>query len=293
MSDALFPVPTTALHNAMRAHMERIAETYVVDRAELVDAFDGEMLWYVEDFDVDAMVERLGPRIARPFLCALWDSGDVSESARVRAMTLLLSPRSVDTNPLCEFLLELHEYDLGVTARWVLENRPAIRTVWLTLRHEPRDPALRGIRALSRMFALTLATQYAGRGVPLDLPRLVKDCDTLSRAQHTLIHMGVPAKYMHLELGRAVGSDDPATAATVAVSEWERGRDAGVPVPLIVALRAAGDPLEDALTALETFRDMNAEGALPFSLVAAGLGVPEDTLTDEEWDAWCAETSTL
>ena len=209
MSDASFPVPTTALYNAMRVYRDRMVETYVVDRTELVDAFDGEMLWYVEDFDVDAMVKRLGPRIARPFLCAVWDSGDVIESARARAMSLLLSPRSVDTNPLCEFLLTLHEYDLGVTARWVLENRPAIRTVWLTLRHEPRDPSLRGMHALSRSITLTLATQYAGRGVPLDLPRLAGDCDTLARARHTLIHAGVPVERVRMELGRAVGSDDP------------------------------------------------------------------------------------
>ena len=56
------------------------------------------------------------------------------------------------------------------------------------------------------------------------------------------------------------------------------------------ALRAADESLEDTLTVLGTFRELNAEGAFPAALVRAGLGIEDDdALTDDEWNAWCAE----
>ena len=203
MTETSEPDSVQAVYNAVRAYMDRVAETYVADRAEVVDAFDGVLLWGIRAEDVDALVDRMGMRVARPFLCALWESGEVDELARMRAMSVLLSPRSVDTNPLVEFLLELDAYDRGVPARWVLDNRPAIRTVWVTLRHKPRDHSLRGIRALSRVSVLTLVMRYAGSGVPLDLPRLAETCEALARTQHTLIYAGVPVRYAHAEMGRA------------------------------------------------------------------------------------------
>ena len=38
---------------------------------------------------------------------------------------------------------------------------------------------------------------------------------------------------------------------------------------------------------METFRDMNADGGFPAALVCVGLGIEEDALTDDDWNAWC------
>lgn len=85
---------------------------------------------------------------------------------------------------------------------------------------------------------------------------------------------------------RAGVADDPAYNACVR----DLLRSRRVPAALVHTLAAQTDePLPDVLDAVAGFREMNADGCFPFALVAAGLGVPEDLMTDDEWNAWCAD----
>lgn len=59
------------------------------------------------------------------------------------------------------------------------------------------------------------------------------------------------------------------------------------PAGLVHGIVTSDDPVDDVLDAIETFRDLNAEGAFPFALVAAGLGVASDAVSDDDWDAFC------
>ena len=60
------------------------------------------------------------------------------------------------------------------------------------------------------------------------------------------------------------------------------------PAGLVHGIVTSDDPVDDVLDALDTFRMMNADGGFPFALVAAGLGVAEDAMTDDAWNAFCA-----
>lgn len=59
------------------------------------------------------------------------------------------------------------------------------------------------------------------------------------------------------------------------------------PAGLVHGLVTSDDPVDDVLDALDTFADLNREGGFPFALVAAGLGVAEDAVTDDDWSAFC------
>lgn len=85
---------------------------------------------------------------------------------------------------------------------------------------------------------------------------------------------------------RAGVSDDPVYNARA----LDLLRSRRVPAALVRALASDLDgPLSDVLDAVAVFREMNADGAFPFALAAAGLGVPDDLMTDDEWNAWCAD----
>ncbi|SKV12224.1 Uncharacterised protein [Mycobacteroides abscessus subsp. abscessus] len=76
--------------------------------------------------------------------------------------------------------------------------------------------------------------------------------------------------------------DDPVYDARV--RDLLRGR---VPAAVVHALSRGTEPVADVLDAVDTYRELNADGGFPAALVCAGLGVPDDTLTDEQWNAWC------
>lgn len=59
------------------------------------------------------------------------------------------------------------------------------------------------------------------------------------------------------------------------------------PAGLVHGLVTSDDPVADVLDAIAVFRGLNAEGGFPFALVAAGLGVAEDAVSDDDWNAFC------
>ncbi|SKV12211.1 Uncharacterised protein [Mycobacteroides abscessus subsp. abscessus] len=94
-----------------------------------------------------------------------------------------------------------------------------------------------------------------------------------------------------------VSLDDAWTVAHDLGTEWctEGYRDrvqelllsGRAPAGLVHGFVTSAEPLDDVLVALDTFADLNAEGGFPFALAAAGLGVAEDAVTDDDWNAFC------
>lgn len=77
--------------------------------------------------------------------------------------------------------------------------------------------------------------------------------------------------------------DDPRYDSRV--REFLRSRQ--IPAAVVHALSLGTEPVDDVLDAITVFRDLNRDGGFPAALVCAGIGVPDDSMTDEQWNAWC------
>lgn len=288
------------------------------------DADHWECGWLIWAEDVTELWERYGAD-AVPYLRVMWENtDDFNGNARGRAMSYLLSPKSTDLNPLVPFLVDFGNrevsYSADVPVDWVMRNRDALREVWIYQRIQNPDMERgHGLRAARKTVVRALLLRnYIYELRDLDVDELDVRCgllaevcvacpdrldedesialaDVLHDAYRVLVNAGVPAPYSRLEVVYGYPKDANGipilggfdVAETVA--EWQRYLDMGVPEALAYAL-VGMVPVADAMEALDTFRSLNADGAFPFALAAAGLGVEEDVLTDDEWDAWCANS---
>lgn len=278
----------------------------------------GWLLW--EDRVVE-LWERLGGD-AVPYFRTMWDSpDDFCNSAREQALSYILSPSRDDADPLAVYLAGLSDAvntcpAAIVPLAWVLRNRDALWEVWLSLNRSGGD-VRQGIRDVRKGVVDELLREYASAGCDLDVDELDARCEmlvdvggdqadrlelgealALERALHgahmTLRGVGVPEQYARWEAGHWHPKDANGALVlgdydvTEVAAEWARYLDAGVPHALAYQL-VGMQPVDEAMEALATFRELNAEGGFPFALVAAGLDVPDDTLTDDEWNTWCAQ----
>lgn len=258
----------------------------------------------------------------------VWDNADCFPDTRVTALSNVLV-RFPDAVRFAEWLQGL-EWENGednwtshnpLPSWWILSNFDALKRVWLTVHYGVgQQPQLKALRGVSAGTLHPLLADSAERGVPLDVMVLAGICElaqvyaldprpddldsgerwdmirAVRDAYCALLSVGVPdwCAYNELMRGYAVDADGRPVLGSfdtaAAVKDWTRWIDAGVPASLTDAQRAAGESLEDALDAIAVFRGLNAEGGFPFALAAAGLGVPEDTMTDADWNAWCANT---
>ncbi|SKV12218.1 Uncharacterised protein [Mycobacteroides abscessus subsp. abscessus] len=326
MSDITKLRGVQAFHTALLAHRDKVRETFDPTYEDVLDAFsrvsprpddvdaEWEWGWNLEPEDVTALRERLGPADAVPYLRAVWGlREDFNKRVRGRALSYLMDPWTEALNPMVGFLADLADY-AWVTARWVLDNRDALREVWIARRYKrKRTPFLYKVDLET---VHLLVSEYPDAGVPLDLRDLETRCairtkfalgvrcedavemvnmvrairaDTL-----TLTAAGMTRAKALTVLSRdyPLDADDlPVTAgydAAGVAARWTTLRDAGVPLPLSLGLCGpSDDPVADVLDAVNTFRVLNADGGFPFSLAAGGLGVPETTMTDDAWNAWC------
>lgn len=316
-----------AFHAALLAHRDRVRVGYEPTDEELLSAFgvasdddSWENVWNLDADDVTAMWERLGPRDAVPYLRAVWDTyTDFNDNARSRALSYLLSPKSIPLNPIVPFLMDLDQYGV-LPLDWVLDpvNREGLRTVWIysRVRDRNRDVGLGIYLMHADALHTVLMRDYVTHGRHINVDALDAKCTLIREYTHpaavhyeevaglmddvyddfcTLTAAGIPAWYARYEMregydydGRNLPIVPPFDTHAVA-AEWVRFLAADVPVPLVHALRGE-TPVDEALDALDTFRVLNAEGAFPFALVATALGVDDDTLTDDEWNDYCIPT---